>query len=217
VKGNRVRTVTALSLLGIIALAAISWFLVLSPRLSKADEIALEVEQVEAANLQLRNRLNQTKDLVTEAPAAAAEAQVLFAKMPEAAELPTVLRQITDAAERAGMKPDDVQVISTTVPVAIGESSGAAGVGLASMQIDVTVEGTRPQLLAFLDSLQELDRALLVDATQITAAAEPAGKGGETLQAGGTMFVLQSALPDLVAQVEQLITEAGAAAAESGT
>ena len=215
-KGNRVRAMTALGLLGIIALAAFSWFLVLSPRLSKADEVALEVEQVEAANLQLRNRLNQTKDLVTEAPAAAAEAQVLFAKMPEAAQLPTVLRQITDAAERAGMKPDDVQVISTTVPVAIGESSGAAGVGLASMQIDITVAGTRPQLLAFLDGLQELDRALLVDATQITAAPESAGKGGETLQAGGTMFVLQSALPDLVAQVEQLITEAGAAAVEPG-
>ena len=97
-KGNRVRTVTILSLLGIVALAALSWFLVLGPRLSQADEVALQVEQVEANNLQLRNRVNQTRDLVDRAPAAAAAAQQLFARMPEAAELPTVLRQITDAA-----------------------------------------------------------------------------------------------------------------------
>ena len=214
-KGNRVRSVIILGLLGIIALAALSWFMVLSPRLSKADEVALQVEQVEAGNLQLRNRVNQTRDLVEQAPAAAAAAQEIFARMPEAAELPTVLRQITDAAESAGMKPDNVQVISTTVPVAVGAGSGSGGVSLASMKIDVTVAGTRPQLLTFLDNLQGLDRALLIDATQINAVPGPDAKAGETLQVGGTMFVLQSALPDLVAQVDQLIAEAGAAAAEA--
>ena len=214
-KGNRVRTVVIFGVLGVLALAAVAWFLVLGPRLSKADEVALQVEQVEASNLQLRNRVNQTRDLVAQAPAAAAEAQELFAQMPQAAELPTVMRQITDAAERAGMPADAVQVISTTVPVAIG-GGGTGGVGLASMKIDVTVAGTRSQLLTFLDNMQGLDRALLVDGTQITATPEPGGKAQETLQAGGTMFVLQSALPDLVAQVEQLIADAGVATGDPG-
>jgi Tfp pilus assembly protein PilO len=206
-----------LSLLGIVALAAASWFLVLGPRLSEADEVALQVEQVEANNLQLRNRVNQTRDLADRAPAAAAAAQQLFARMPEAAELPTVLRQITDAAESAGMKPDNVQVISTAVPVAVGAGSTTGGVSLASMKIDVTVAGSRPQLLTFLDNLQGLDRALLVDGTQITVTPDPDSKASETLQVSGTMFVLQSALPDLVAQVDQLKAEAGAAAAAAGS
>ncbi len=85
------------------------------------------------------------------------------------------------------------------------------------MKIDVTVAGNRPELLTFLDNLQGLDRALLVNATQITATPDPDAKVGETLQVGGTMFVLQSALPDLVAQVDQLIAEAGAAAAAAGS
>jgi Tfp pilus assembly protein PilO len=217
VKGNRVHTVTILSLLGIVALAAMSWFLLLGPRLSEADEVALQVEQVEANNLQLRNRVNQTRDLADRAPDAAVAAQQLFARMPEAAELPTVLRQITDAAQSAGMKPDNVQVISTAVPVAVGAGSTTGGVSLASMKIDVTVSGSRPQLLTFLDNLQGLDRALLVDGTQITVTPDPDSKASETLQVSGTMFVLQSALPDLVAQVDQLKAEAGAAAAAAGS
>lgn len=212
-KGNRVRTVTILGVLGLLIVAAIGWFLVLSPRLSKADEVAAQVEQVQTSNLQLRNRVNQTRDLVAQAPAAAAEAQALFAKMPEAAELPTVLRQIGDAAERAGIGPNDVQLISTGVPTAIGGASASgAGVSLASMKIGITVAGARGKLLAFLDNLQALDRALLINGTQVAAAPEDGAKARETLQVTGTMFVLQSKLPDLVAQVEALMAEAEAAA-----
>ena len=218
-KGNRVRTVTVLGLLGLVGIAAIAWFLVLGPRLSKADEVAAQVEQVETGNLQLRNRVNQTRDLVAAAPQAAAEAQALFARMPEAAELPTVLRQISDAAERAGISPKDVQMISTTVPVAIGGTAPAGagpGVSLASMKIGVTVAGARPDLLAFLDNLQALDRALLIDGTQTAAAPEGEGKASETLQVQGTMFVLRSKLPDLVAQVKALIAEVDASAPAQG-
>ena len=154
-----------------VAVAALAWFLLLSPRLSEADEITAQVEQVETSNLQLRNRVNQARDQVALAPAAAAEAQQLFATMPRAAELPTVLRQITDAAERAGIRPVDVSVISTSVPVAAGTAAaeGASGVSIANMDVGVTVAGPRESLLGFLDNLQALDRAFLITSTQVAA------------------------------------------------
>jgi Tfp pilus assembly protein PilO len=216
VTGNRVRTVTLLSIVGIVALAAAAWFLVLSPRLSEADEVAAQVEQAEMGNLQLRNRVNQARAQVAQAPAAAAEAQTLFATMPRAAELPTVLRQITEAAQDAGIDPAAIQVISTAVPTATGAAAeGASGVSLAEMDIGITVSGTRQSLLAFLDNLQALDRALLITATQVSGAALNDPTAGESLTMRGTMFVLQSELPDLVAQVEQLIAEADAASEAS--
>jgi Tfp pilus assembly protein PilO len=212
VRGNRVRTATLLGIVGIVALAAAAWFLFLGPRLSEADEVAAQVEQADMGNLQLRNRVNQARAQVAEAPAAAAEAQTLFATMPRAAELPTVLRQITEAAQEAGIDPAAIQVISTAVPTATGVAAqGASGVSLAEMDIGITVSGTRESLLAFLDNLQALDRALLITATQVSGAALNDPAAGESLTMRGTMFVLQSELPDLVAQVEQLIAEADAA------
>jgi hypothetical protein len=90
-------------------------------------------------------------------------------------------------------------------------AQGASGVSLAEMDIGITVSGTRESLLAFLDNLQALDRALLITATQVSGAALNDPAAGESLTMRGTMFVLQSELPDLVAQVEQLIAEADAA------
>jgi Tfp pilus assembly protein PilO len=212
--GNRVRTVAILGVMGIVALTALAWFLVLSPRLSQADEVAAQVEQVETGNLQLRNRVNQARAQVEQAPAAAAEAQRLFETMPRAAQLPTVLRQITDAAQDAGIGPTAISVISTTVPMAAGPVSaeGSSGVSIAEMDIAMTVSGERVNLLGFLDNLQALDRAFLITSTQVSSAARDDAGGSESLQLRGTMFVLRSELPDLVAQVEQLIAEADAAA-----
>jgi type IV pilus assembly protein PilO len=216
VKGNRVRTVTLVSIVGIVALAAVAWFVVLGPRLAEADQIATQVEQADMSNLQLRNRVNQARAQVEQAPAAAAEAQKLFATMPRAAELPTVLRQITEAAQQAGIDPSAIQVISTAVPIATGVAAqGASGVSIAEMDIGITVSGNRENLLAFLDNLQALDRAFLITATQVSGGALNDPTAGESLTMRGTMFVLQSELPDLVAKVESLIAEADAAAPAS--
>ena len=213
-KGNRVRTVTILSVVALVGLTALAWFLLIGPRLAEADEISAQVEQSEMANLQLRNRVNQARTQVAQAPAAAAEAQKLFATMPRAAELPTVLRQITEAAQEAGIDPSAIQVISTAVPIATGVAAqGASGVSLAEMDIGITVSGNRQSLLDFLDNLQALDRAFLITATQVSGAALNDPAAGESLTMRGTMFVLQSELPDLVATVESLIAEADAAAA----
>jgi type IV pilus assembly protein PilO len=213
VKGNRVRTVTILSVVALVGITALAWFLLIGPRLAEADEISAQVEQSETGNLQLRNRVNQARTQVAQAPAAAAEAQKLFATMPQAAELPTVLRQITEAAQAAGIDPAAIQVISTAVPIATGVAAqGASGVSLAEMDIGITVSGNRQSLLDFLDNLQALDRAFLITATQVSGAALNDPAAGESLTMRGTMFVLQSELPDLVATVESLIAEADAAA-----
>lgn len=211
-RGNRVRNVTIVGVLGLLALMAIVWFFVLSPRLSSADEISAQADQLEMANLQLRNKVNQAQEQVKQAPAAAAEAQKLFATMPQAAELPTVLRQITDAAQRAGIGPADIQAISTTVPAATGAAGGAdaSGVSMATMNIGVTVSGSPQDLLKFVDNLQALDRALLITSTQESTETDT---GKDSMQVQGRMFVLQSQLPDLVAQVEALMEQANAASA----
>ena len=139
------------------------------------------------------------------APAAAAEAEKLFASMPQEADIPEVITQISKAAESAGIAPADIQTINTSVPVPVGgpATQGESGVALATMQVDVTVKGSDEQLKKFLDNLQALDRSILVQSTNVTATG-----GASALQVTGQMFVLQSPLEDLVQTVTKVVEEA---------
>lgn len=216
---NPARVTAIVGVIVLLVLALAAWFLVLGPRLQIADTVTTQAADLDLANLQLRNRYNQTLEQVAAAPEDAAAAQKLFATMPQAAELPTVLRQITDAADRAGIDASNIQIITTSVPVAVGTGTGPtpAGVNLASMDVGVTIDAPRANLLQFIDNMQGLDRALLLTGTQFTSTVGPDGQKTEqeTLQATGSMFVLQSELPDLVADVEKLIAEAQAANADA--
>ena len=207
-----------LALLGaallVVAVAAIAWFVVLSPRLATATEVRAQATQLQTANLSLLNQYNRAVDQAEAAPQTAAEAQVLFARMPQTAELPTILEQITQAATEAGIAPNAVTTLTTGIPVPVSGAGGnPAGISLATMDIGVTAEGTREEVLAFLDNLQGLDRSLLVTSTidsAVAGAEDSRGPGLESMQVGGQMFVLESQLPDLVATVESLIAEAEA-------
>jgi Tfp pilus assembly protein PilO len=210
---EKVRLAKIGAILAFVVLALLAWFLVLSPRLSTASEVDARATQLQTANLSLLNQYNRALDQAKEAPAAAADAQALFEKMPQTAELPAVLDQITKAATDAGISPDLISTLTTSVPVAAGKGAAeATGIRLAQMEIGVGAQGTRAQIVSFLDNLQALDRALLLTSSLVNATVPVEGSGGkgrETIQVGGSMFVLQSELPDLVATVQQLIEEAG--------
>lgn len=220
---GKVRLAQIIGIVAVLGVAAIAWFAVLSPRLATASDLQAQAEALQTTNLSLRNQYNQALDQAEAAPAAAAEAQVLFAKMPQTAELPAVLDQITNAATAAGIDPNAVTTLTTGIPVPVTTQTDVAndaatdapkGVKLATMDVNVTAEGTREQVLAFLDNLQGLDRSLLVTATTDTAVVKEAGETGgpdlESMQVVGQMYVLESKLPDLVATVEGLIAEATA-------
>jgi type IV pilus assembly protein PilO len=230
---TRVRTHVALGVLILLVFAAISWFLVLSPRIANATDIAAQAEQVDSATTAMQGRYRQTVEQAASATQAAADAQALFESMPQQAELPDVLLRIIDAASRAGIGANQISVINASVPrsltgdettgadpeSAAGAAAKGLGVELAQLDIDVTVNGDRASLLAFLDNLQGLDRAVLVTATGLTDLSQPANGGpenaptasgaGQILDVTGSMFVLQSKLPDLVAAVQKVIDDAG--------
>jgi hypothetical protein len=226
-KASPARNVAIIGIIGLLVLAAAAWFLLLGPRIDQANQLSAEAAQVELDNLKIQNRYNQTLDLVAAAPESAAAAQKLFSTMPEQAELPTVIRQIADAAQKAGIKTTDILALNAGVPVPIvtkgstataeGKAAAQAGVNLATMDLVVSVAGDRPELLKFLDNLQSLDRAVLISATKFNQnVGDEKAKAKETLDVTGTMFVLQSKLPDLVAQVDALVAQAGKAASSTG-
>lgn len=187
-----------------VVLAAVAWLAVISPRFEQAGDLTQQAADLDTRNLGLVGQLNRTRDMLADAPAVAEQAQELLAKMPQTADLPAVLDQITAAAVEAGIPPNEVSSIATSIPVPVAEGALPENVRLAQMAISLSARGTTEELYAFLDNLQSLDRSLLITSTQVANA------GGEdaasvTLQVAGEMFVLQSKLPDLVTTVGELL------------
>ncbi len=206
----RVRFTLILGLLIIGALTAGVWFLVLSPRMSQSSDIAAQSDQMGVSNATLQARYHTIVKQAADAPALAAQAQAEFSKMPQQADLPAVITQLTDAATKAGISADGIQVISTGLPAAVAPPTGEAapattGINLATMAISMTVKGTPAQVFEFTKNLQGLDRAFLVTGTNMTWERQPDKPVQGIMQVQGTMFVLQSKLPDLVAQVKDLL------------
>lgn len=218
---NKVQVVTAALTLSLIALIAVLWFALLTPRLSEAEELNMRNSDLELTNLGLMKRQRDFLDLAQKAPLAAADAQILFSKMPETAQLPDLLNQITNAAVASGIDPNDIQVINASIPVSTAdtlnaedaESQKALGVQLATLTLDLTVDGSRRNLLQFMDNLQQLDRSLLITSTNLVDIPSNNSVPQQTLTISGTLFVLESRLPDLVTNAQLIIDRAQAEAA----
>jgi len=203
-----------------VIVAVVVWFAVLSPRMATASSLQTQTADTELANLRLTAELNATRDRLRNAPAAAQQAQTLLERMPQTAELPEVLDQITAAAIDAGIAPNAISSLSTGIPVPIADPAGLPPeVKLAQMPVSITATGSSAALYRFLGNLETLDRSLLIESTQVSDAAGTTGGGqavDSSLQVSGSMFVLESRLPDLVATVDRLLADTGGApAAES--
>lgn len=218
---TRVRMARVLAVLAVIAVAAAAWFLLLSPRASQVDQLTADREAAEFSNITLLREQRQLMDLAAQAPALAREAQDLFAAMPQTANLPEVLDGISRAAVASGIDPADISVINTGVPEPVttdsqtaGEAEGI-GVNLATMHTELSVTGSVKSLKSFLERIQTMDRSILVDSTVLTAPPPGTNKGKSTLTVTGTMFVLQSTLPNLVANAQKVVDDARAQARSS--
>ena len=210
----------------LVALAVAIWTLLLSPRVATAQELKVQSEQVESANIALVKQHQEILALGAQAPQLANEAQRLFSRMPQSAQLPDVLRQINAAAVHAGINPRNVQLLNATIPEQVDDKTDPAlsgpatqavdlGLHLATMDVQVTVTGTDAQRLAFLKLLQGLDRGLLITGT--SAVTDGANANAGTLSVTGTMFVLESQLPNLVTTAQEVIAKARQEATDSTT
>jgi len=153
-------------------LAALSWFVVISPLRSDAQTLrdntaAVQTENVaiEARTVTLRQQLDDREQLVESAREA-------LAALPSGAQLPGFNRQLTRQARAQG-----VDLTSITIGATTSATSGAAADPAATapttgtLTIPVTVATSGPMLkqLQFLHELQQVGpRRVLVTSTSVT-------------------------------------------------
>jgi Tfp pilus assembly protein PilO len=181
---EKMRQWSILTAVGVIAVLAAGWFLLVSPQRSHATELQSQAASQQSANDGLRAQVAQLEAQKKGLPAQQKLLDEIAAKIPASPELPALIRQLSTAAESAGV---DLVTLAPTEPAAIGPatpvttttttsstgtSTPAAAPASSLMQIpvSVTVRGTYFNLTRFFANVEKLERAMLVPQFKVTPA-----------------------------------------------
>ncbi len=184
---------TGIILMGLAAIAI--WFFILSPNNNKPNQIE---KQVTVINSQKANVENEVKKLQQQAAAVSSEQAAVIAlsnKLPPDAYYPELYQQIVAAATSVGISDRGLTSVEgdgllVAAPVSNGSggattpaatpatpataatpgSPSTAPVALTLYQTSVKISatGTKEQLLAFVQSLYTIPRALAIDSVDVS-------------------------------------------------
>lgn len=193
-----------------ILLFVLGFFLLVNPARNQAADIQARADSVEENNVLLANKLNQMKQQATEVPAKLEEIEAIQRKMPSEMKQPELVRAIEQEAQSAGV---DLTSIAPATPVAVEGSS----TGTIALPVAVTADGRYANIKTFVDNLERLERAFLIQTVDVTVADE--ALDSFTLSLQGSFFSLPEGTLDTpdTAAATPAPTEAPAASAAAKT
>lgn len=145
----------------------LGYLLGVAPRLAEAAAADSERQDVELVNVGYEATLLELQQLSENLPALEAELAALREEIPEAPELSTLLGQLNDLAEAAGVEISEVTANAPVLfPAELLEGTGVTD--LVAVPIRVSAAGGNLELSEFLSSIQFGQRLLLVERFDIT-------------------------------------------------
>lgn len=198
----------------VIVLILVGGFLALvQPKRGEASKIRGAVVTQEQANRTLEGQIKVLQEQATHLPTYQARLAAITAKVPESPALPGLIRQLSSAADSAGVslngltpaQPALVQAsASTPTSATAGTPASPTGSGttagttrLARIPVSLDVSGGYFQVEQFLSDLESLPRSFLVTTftasrpEQSTAPVAPPPGGGLVKPAGSLTVKIQ--------------------------
>lgn len=190
-----VKTIGATRILGAIALLLIvglGWQFALSPKTEALSDVRQQITDTRDSNDLLALQLVTLKRQAAELDSVRATAGALSAMFPATADQPRLFREVTEAAEAAGIGQKGVTALSPTPPIVGGDpAAGVAvdttGLTLARQTVAVAVEGSYAETQRLLANLEQIPRAFLITSVSLSSGAD---KGDYTTTITGDMFVM---------------------------
>jgi Tfp pilus assembly protein PilO len=184
--------------LGLVLIVALGWLLVIGPKTAALSDVRLQISGVRDQNDVLQLQLAALKKQAEQLDEVRATARALAVKFPPTADQPGLFRDITAAAQDAGIGPDGVTSLTPTPPVEGGdEAAAAAGVqvgapaaGLAKQTMAIAVTGSYDQTQDLLENLEQMPRSFLITTVSLSGGGEG---GAFTTTISGDMFVMAPA------------------------
>lgn len=168
------RNMLILGSLGIVLVVVAFYFLLLSPLLARLDEQAQAREDKEAQLAQLQQEVNELEEVRRNSPEIERQLLELNKRIPTQPEVPTLVVQIEEIADAAGV---------TQVSIEPGPPGPPQGGGEFSVQpITMSFEGTYDQLQEFLLRTRNLARLVTVNSVNYEAAEAEATTAEPTIE-----------------------------------
>lgn len=213
------------ALASVLVLVA-GWFLIVSPQQSTAADIGVQADTQDAANQASQAKIDALKAQYTNLPALQNELALVTTHLPQAANMPSLIRTLSQAAARSGVT---LKSMTPTNPVPLSGTSATGQPGGLSAPGQVNVIGVTLQISGpfantrlFLSSLEAMPRAFLVTGLAI-ARDQGSTSGTQTVAPGtlastitGRVFMANPGLPAAAAATTTSTSTNAAAAAANG-
>jgi Tfp pilus assembly protein PilO len=199
----KLKTLGATKVLGgicMVLIIALGWLLIVGPKTAALADVRLQIADTRDQNDTLKLQLIALQKQAEQLGEVRSTARALAVKFPPTADQPGLFREITAAAQNAGIGPDGVTSLAPTPPVE-GGGDAASGIqleepseGLAKQTMAIAVTGSYDQMQQLLENLEEMPRSFLITSVALSGGAD----GGEfTTTISGDMFVMAPAVdPD---------------------
>ena len=191
---TKMRQWSIVTVVAVIVVHAAGWFLLVKPQNSKASDLHSKTTQQQQENAVLQSQIAQLQSKEKTLPRQQAALRKFSTQVPDNAAEPTVIRQLSAAANGAGvdlvsLTPGTPAAVttatstSTTDTTAAGTTAGStsltpsttAGGQLMQLPISIGITGTFPNVESFFQSLETLPRALMVASWSLCPEAPTAG------------------------------------------
>jgi type IV pilus assembly protein PilO len=215
---SKMKQWVALTAVGVLAVMAAGWFLLVSPKRTEAAQVRDEVASQETTNSGLQTQLAMLKAQAKTLPAQQARLALVAAKIPDNPAQPALIRALSAAADEAGvelvsMSPGSPSPVTAAAPAPLPAagaakpgstpasttltsdsttSSYSAGV-LTSIPLTINVVGGYFQVEQFFDRLENLARAAKVTGFSMSPGSNPmklaSGAAGASVETGKVLTV----------------------------
>jgi Tfp pilus assembly protein PilO len=181
---NKTRQWAMLTAVACLAIMAAGWFLTVKPQRSHAAQLHTQTLSVRSSSEQLRSQVNQLRQQQKDLPAQQKLLSQIATKIPDNPALPTLIRQLSAAADGAGVNLVSLAPGAPTLTTPAGATASAAASPVASIGLSIQVQGTYFNLVQFFSALESLNRAMLV--TGFTVAPGGAATPGSATPGSAT-------------------------------
>lgn len=210
---TRARQWSVLTAVACLAVLAAGWFVVVKPQRAHASSLRNQASQVDQSNQALEAQIAHLRAQAEGLPAQQRALAKIATQVPDSPALPTLIRQLSAAADSAKVnlvslspgqpalvaapvKPGATTTSGTSPAVTTGTTPtpGGAASLLATIPLQIQVQGGYFNLEEFFQAIETLPRAMLV--TQFTAAplAPGSAPGGQAVAPGALNVTLTASV-----------------------
>src|SRR3954452_14578662 len=177
---NKMRQWSMLTAAAVVVVFVAGWFLAVSPQRHHAADLRAKTATQESANASIRSQVAQLELQKKGLPAQQRLLAKFATQIPDNPELPTLIRQLSAAADAAGI---DLVSMSPSTPSATAPAgttaTAASSAALSQISVQLNVKGSYFNLESWFAAIEKLPRAMKVTQWSLTPNVG-AGQGGSS-------------------------------------